>query len=65
LNLYEELKGLISGLGLPAYAVDLPGGGGKIRLYQGVIAGETKGPGGEPVYLLPGPGGKLLPYPAE
>jgi lysine 2,3-aminomutase len=65
LDLYEELKVLISGLGLPAYAVDLPGGGGKIRLHKGIIAGETSGPGGRPVCLLPGPGGKLWPYPAE
>jgi lysine 2,3-aminomutase len=64
LDLYEELTTLISGLGLPAYAVDLPGGGGKIRLHKGVIAGETRGPGGEPAYLLPGPGSKLWPYPA-
>jgi lysine 2,3-aminomutase len=28
LAVYQELQGRISGLGLPAYAVDLPGGGG-------------------------------------
>jgi lysine 2,3-aminomutase len=65
LRLYEELKLLVSGLALPAYAVDLPGGGGKIRLHRDIIAGETKGPNGEALYLLPGPGGKLWPYPAD
>jgi lysine 2,3-aminomutase len=38
LAIYRELKTLISGLGLPAYAVDLPGGGGKIRLNDESIA---------------------------
>jgi lysine 2,3-aminomutase len=65
LSLYEELKALVSGLALPAFAADLPGGGGKIRLHKDIIAGETAGPGGEPAYLLPGPDGKLWPYPAE
>jgi lysine 2,3-aminomutase len=64
LDLYEALKALVPGPALPAYAVDLPGGGGKIRLHKAVIAGETRAPGGEPAYLLSGPGGKLWPYPA-
>jgi lysine 2,3-aminomutase len=64
LGLYEALKALIPGPGLPSYAVDLPGGGGKIRLHKGVIAGETRAPGGEPVCLLSGPNGKLWSYPA-
>jgi lysine 2,3-aminomutase len=65
LDLYEELKALISGLGLPVYAVDLPGGGGKIRLHKDIIAGEIRGPQGRPAYLLLGPGGDPWPYPAE
>ncbi|MDR0389669.1 MAG: KamA family radical SAM protein, partial [Spirochaetaceae bacterium] len=40
LALYRELKLLVSGLALPAYALDLPGGGGKVRLHEGLIAGE-------------------------
>ncbi|MDR2398383.1 MAG: KamA family radical SAM protein [Spirochaetaceae bacterium] len=63
LALYEELKRHISGLGLPVYALDLPGGGGKIPLHQGVIAGEQVDSQGL-VYLLQGPEGKLWPYPA-
>ncbi|MDR3116041.1 MAG: KamA family radical SAM protein [Treponema sp.] len=64
LTLYQELKDRISGLGLPVYALDLPGGGGKIPLHEGVIAGEREDPGGT-VYLLQGPEGKLWPYPAD
>jgi lysine 2,3-aminomutase len=51
LAIYKELGQLISGLGLPAYAVDLPGGGGKIRLHDGVIAAEKMTAAGK-VYLL-------------
>jgi lysine 2,3-aminomutase len=64
LALYRELGTLISGLGLPAYAVDLPGGGGKIRLHEDSIAAERLGPQG-PVYLLKDGAGKLWEYPAE
>ena len=31
-ELYAELKTELSGLSLPVYAVDLPGGGGKINI---------------------------------
>jgi lysine 2,3-aminomutase len=63
LAIYEELKKLISGLGLPAYAVDLPGGGGKIRLNEGSIAGEKETENGT-MLLLKGPDGRLWEYPA-
>jgi hypothetical protein len=43
--------------------VDLPGGGGKIRLSDQSIAGREERPGG-PVYLLRAPDGSLWPYPA-
>jgi lysine 2,3-aminomutase len=52
------------GMELPAYAVDLPGGGGKIRLSEDSIAGEEDRPGGR-VCLLRAPDGKLWDYPAE
>jgi lysine 2,3-aminomutase len=64
LALYKELQTLISGLGLPAYAVDLPGGGSKIRLNEGSIAGETQTPAGR-AYLLKAQDGKFWPYPAD
>jgi lysine 2,3-aminomutase len=59
LAIYRELEREISGLVLPTYAVDLPGGGGKIRLSEDVIAGEEDG-----VLLLKGHDGKLWRYPA-
>jgi len=60
LSIYRELERHISGLALPAYAVDLPGGGGKIRLSEDAIAGEE-----DEVLLLKGHDGKLWKYPAE
>jgi lysine 2,3-aminomutase len=50
--------------GLPVYAVDLPGGGGKIRLGEGAIAGEREEAGGT-AYLLRDADGRLWPYPAD
>jgi len=58
LSIYKELKNRISGLGFPKYAVDLPGGGGKILINDDVIAG-TNGK----VYLLKDHNGKLWQYP--
>ncbi|MDR0315680.1 MAG: KamA family radical SAM protein [Treponema sp.] len=51
LAIYRKLRSLISGLGLPAYALDIPGGGGKIRLHDDIIAGEKMTTDG-PVYIL-------------
>jgi lysine 2,3-aminomutase len=58
LAIYRELERDISGLALPTYAVDLPGGGGKIRLSEDAIVGEAGG-----VLLLKGHDGKLWKYP--
>ncbi|GHV36633.1 lysine 2,3-aminomutase [Spirochaetia bacterium] len=55
---------LLPGNLVPAYAVDLPGGGGKIRLSEKSIAGETVLPAGR-AYLLKDKDGKLWPYPAD
>jgi lysine 2,3-aminomutase len=64
LGLYRELKtGLAASL-LPAYAVDLPGGGGKIRLGEESIAGEEERTT-DRVYLLKDKTGKLWPYPID
>ena len=41
LDLMKELRRRISGLALPVYAVDLPGGGGKIPLTESYISGLT------------------------
>ena len=65
LSIYRELSGLISGQGLrrlPAYAVDLPGGGGKIRLHDNVIAGEKMTDKGL-VYILKDRSGGEWQYP--
>ncbi|GHT91022.1 lysine 2,3-aminomutase [Spirochaetia bacterium] len=60
-----ELKNDSSSVPLiPAYAVDLPGGGGKIHLSQDCIAGEEDRPAGR-AYLLKDKNGKLWPYPAD
>jgi lysine 2,3-aminomutase len=64
LGIYQKLSNRISGLGLPAYAVDLPGGGGKVRLHEGIIAGEREEREGR-VYLLRGSGETLWPYPVD
>ncbi|MDR3247840.1 MAG: radical SAM protein, partial [Treponema sp.] len=62
LALYRELgDGKNVAWRLPAYAVDLPGGGGKIRLSEDSIAGEEDRPEGR-VYLLKGPDNSLWPY---
>ncbi len=34
LRIYDDLRELVSGLSLPIYAVDLPGGGGKFNMLQ-------------------------------
>jgi len=64
LVIYRDLGRLISGSGLPAYAVDLPGGGGKLRLHENVITGEKNTPVG-PVYILIDKKGKEWFYPVE
>jgi lysine 2,3-aminomutase len=63
LALYRETAGLLPPGSLPVYAVDLPGGGGKIPLGGEALAGEGSA-GGEPVLYLRGPGGWLRPDPA-
>ena len=63
LTIYRELEKLLSGKELPVYALDLPGGGGKIRLREGVICGEKTTAAGQ-VYLLRDANGKMWEYPA-
>jgi lysine 2,3-aminomutase len=67
LALYAQLAQSLAkdpGGTLPPYAVDLPGGGGKIRLGPEAVAGERDTPAGR-VCLLRGPGGRLWPYPVS
>jgi len=62
IELYRDLGKLTSDA--PAYAVDLPGGGGKIRLHENVIAGRKKTPNGY-VYVLKDKKGKEWYYPED
>ena len=43
LEIMENLSSVMSGLSLPVYAVDLPGGGGKVRLFSGSVISEKDG----------------------
>jgi len=60
LDLMDEIRSRLSGMGMPTYAVDLPEGGGKIPLDRGTVLGKEEGN-----YLLKGPGGKIYRYPIE
>ncbi len=64
ISLHRELKEYISGLGYPHYALDLPGGGGKIMLHDGSIKDERDSPRGR-VYILQDAQGQEYEYPLE
>ncbi|MDR2900691.1 MAG: KamA family radical SAM protein [Treponema sp.] len=64
IELYKELKSHISGLGYPHYALDLPGGGGKIMLHEGSILTQRDSPRGK-VYVLHDAQGREYEYPVE
>jgi lysine 2,3-aminomutase len=57
--LMRELRGRLSGIGLPTYAVDLPGGGGKVAVEASFLRVEAD------AYVLRGPDGKEHRYPRE
>ncbi len=59
LELYAALRGELSGLELPRYAVDAPGGGGKVYLPEGIV--ERRGDS----WILRAPDGTLREYPEE
>lgn len=60
LELMKELRSVISGLALPVYAVDLPGGGGKIPLTESYIHKIT-----ETAVIFKDRNGKEYSYPVE
>ena len=62
LAIYRELEKLLCAKGLPVYALDLPGGGGKVRICKDIIAGEKTTEKGR-VYLLRDKTGKFWEYP--
>ena len=57
MEVMEYLRGRISGIGIPTYALDLPGGRGKVPLQPGYLMGRHgntflfRDPRGEPVEL--------------
>jgi lysine 2,3-aminomutase len=57
--LMRELRARMSGIGLPTYAVDLPGGGGKVPVETALLRTETD------AYILRGPDGVEYRYPRE
>lgn len=60
LELMKELRSKISGLALPVYAVDLPGGGGKIPLTESYIHKIT-----DTTVMFKDRNGKVYSYPVE
>lgn len=60
LEIMKELRTKISGLAMPVYAVDLPGGGGKIPLTESYIHKITK-----TEVIFKGPDGMTYSYPTE
>ncbi len=60
LEIMQELRGRISGLAMPVYAVDLPGGGGKVPLTESYIVSRRDG-----VWNLRDSEGRAYFYPDE
>jgi len=59
LELMRELRGRLSGIAMPVYAVDLPGGGGKVPIESSLLRTEPD------AYVLRGPEGGEFRYPRE
>lgn len=71
LQLYEKLRTELSGLSLPVYAVDIPGGGGKfnlLRLESGstnAVCADIQVQKTEKAYIFTDKRGKIRTYPRE
>lgn len=59
-SIVKELRGRVSGLAMPVFAVDIPGGGGKVLLEESALAAEDSSG-----YQLRAADGSLHPYPRE
>jgi lysine 2,3-aminomutase len=59
-ELVAQLRGRLSGLAMPTYAVDLPGGGGKVPLTESYLEREE-----DDAYLFRSLEGELYRYPKE
>ncbi len=62
IEIWKELKELVSGLSLPVYAVDLPGGGGKYPLSVPALADTCCYQNGTDSFSAPGMDGKVYTY---
>lgn len=60
LSIVAELRPRLSGLAMPVFAVDIPGGAGKVPLEPSALVGED-----EAGYRLAGPDGSIHHYPRE
>jgi lysine 2,3-aminomutase len=60
LEIVAELRRRISGLAMPVFAVDIPGGAGKVRLEPSALVGED-----EAGYRLRAQDGEIYHYPKE
>lgn len=60
LELMRALRSRVSGLAMPTYAVDCPGGGGKVPLTEEYLVGKSDG-----WYQLRAPDGREYRYPVE
>ncbi len=63
LALWRELRHLLSGLSLPEYAVDLPGGGGKFPLSVLALSDSIESTNTNGYISIRGPDGKVYNYP--
>jgi lysine 2,3-aminomutase len=59
IELMTELRRRLSGIALPTYAVDLPGGGGKVPVESAFVRTESD------AYVFRGPDGGEYRYPRE
>lgn len=59
IGLMHELRARLSGMALPTYAVDLPGGGGKVPVESALMRTESD------AYVFRGPDGGEYRYPRE
>jgi lysine 2,3-aminomutase len=57
LKIMKQLRGPVSGLAVPHYVIDLPGGKGKVPLLPGYVKWQGR------TLLIRSPGGELLEYP--
>jgi len=62
LEIWNSLRELVSGLSLPVFAVDLPGGGGKYPLSVPALADSCRHEKGSNSFSAPGIDGKVYTY---